>query len=189
VRKSLVAYAFVGLCFCLTAVVVGCNGSEGDDTGTGGAGDDGSSGGTSTIRGNISSFKTADASFESLITENRSLLARFGSEISQALMPCAHAAGNRAGIIVYLDGPASRSTTTADDGSFVFSDLPAGEYSLSFEYDGEEVTYRGNSGQIATITVDENQVVELLNLKISGGKVNIGNIKVTQFDNGQDGSD
>jgi hypothetical protein len=38
--------------------------------------------------------------------------------------------------------------------------------------------YRGNSGQVATITVQSNQTAELLNIRISGGKVNIGNVRM-----------
>ena len=186
-KRSLLLSEVVGLCFCIVMTMVGCDGSGGDD-GDEARGTD-SVGGTSTIRGNISSFEMADATFEPIIPGKKSLLSRFASVISEALVPCAYAAGNREGIIIYLDGPVSRSTTTADDGTFAFSDLPAGAYTLSFEYDGEEVRYRGNSGQVPVITVEENQIVELLNLRISGGKVNIGNIKVIKLDDDDDDDD
>ena len=81
------------------------------------------------------------------------------------------------GIVVYIDGPVSRNTTTDANGSFSFSSLPAGDYSLRFTYNGEEVTYRGESGQEAMISVAENQTVEVT-IRVSGGHVNIGNLRV-----------
>ena len=171
-RRKPIPYALLGLLFLLAAVVAGCGGSGGD-------GNDGDGvRGTSAIRGNISSFETADASFAPAMKEKETLLARVASAVSGILVPSAYAAGNRAGIVVYLDGPVSRSTTTAADGSFSFSQLPAGTYALRFEYNGEEVTYRGKSGQVPEITLGENEIVELVNLRISGGKVNVGNVRV-----------
>jgi hypothetical protein len=176
-KRSLIHYALVGLLVSLTAVIVGCNGSGSND-------DDGVQG-SSTIRGNISAFETADATFVPGREENGSFLARVTSWISEALVPCAYAAGNREGIIVYLDGPVSRTTTTAADGSFAFTQLPAGTYGLQFEYEGEQVRYRGRSGQVATITLGNNETVELVNLRISGGKVNIGNIRMIPGDDSE----
>ena len=173
-RRKPIPYALLGLLFLLAAVVAGCGGSGGDDN----DGDSDGVQGTSAIRGNISSFETADASFTPGMKEKETLLARVASAISEVVVPSAYAAGNRAGIVVYLDGPVSRSTTTAADGSFSFSQLPAGTYALRFEYSGEEVMYRGRSGQVPEITLGENELIELVNLRISGGKVNVGNIHV-----------
>jgi len=86
------------------------------------------------------------------------------------------------GVTVYLDGPVSRSTTTDANGTFSFTGLPAGDYTLRFEYNGEEVTYRGQSGQEATISVADDQTVEVTDIRVSGGNVNIGNIRVLQPD-------
>lgn len=167
-------YTIVGLVSLLAAVMAGYGGCGDSD-------DDGVDG-TSAIRGIISSFETADASFAPVMEERETLLARVASGISEALVPSAHAAGNREGILVYLDGPVSRSTTTAADGSFSFSQLPAGTYTLRFEYNGEEVTYRGKSGQVPEITLGQNEIIELVDIRISGGKVNIGNIHVIPID-------
>ena len=87
------------------------------------------------------------------------------------------------GIVVYIDGPVLKSTTTDANGVFSFTGLPAGDYSLRFMYNGEEVTYRGQSGQVATVSVADDQTVEISSVKISGGQINIGNIKIVS--NGQ----
>ena len=60
------------------------------------------------------------------------------------------------------------------------------EYTIKFEYNGEEVPYRGNSGQTATLTVEANSRVELSNVKVSGGKANIGNIKFVNLGSDDD---
>jgi len=155
--------------FCITVIMVGC--------GTTGGNDDEGVRGTSTIQGNISSFETTDVTFVPVKHEKEGFLARFVSGISEVLVPAAYARGVLEGITVYLEGPVSRSTTTTADGIFIFTELPAGTYQLRFEYSGEEVRYRGNSGQVPAITVEEDQTVELISIRISGGRVNIGNIK------------
>ena len=157
------------------AVVVGCGGPSGDGNGGSSGG-----GGTSSLRGTISSFEMAGNRFAPV--EQEGLLTRVGSWLAGALAAPAYAAGNRGGIIVSLDGPVSGTATTSDDGTFSFEGLLAGTYTLGFEYNGVAIRYRGNSGQVPTITVEEDQIVELV-LRISGGKVNIGNIKVTPVDN------
>ncbi len=184
---------FILTVLCLSAAIAffGCDGGgDGESSGSmspSGSGDT-TSEGTAILRGNISSFETAGIIYEPVAPEEQSRVAKVMGGISELLLPSAEAAGNREGIVIYIDGPVSRSTTTADDGSFEFTDLPPGTYALTFEYEGEEVTYRGNSGQVATITLEGDTVVELLNLRISGGKVNIGNIKVHKL-NGDDDDD
>jgi hypothetical protein len=149
--------------------------------------DDGGGGasGSSAITGNVVSAQTAGANIRVAPASRASLLAVTFQRLSDLIVPSAAAArpmtqtmGGPGGIEVSLDGPDSRSTTTADDGTFSFTDLPAGAYEMSFTFDGQTVRYRGNSGQVATITIGTNQTAEVLNIRISGGKVNIGNVRV-----------
>jgi hypothetical protein len=124
-----------------------------------GGGDDQSNAGTSSISGTVAGSD-------------------FSSNASAAMLKSA-----LDGIIVVIDGPVSESATTDAGGSFSFTGLPAGDYTLSFSYQGQEVTYRGNSGQTATITVNTNENVELTSIRISGGHVNIGNIHISETSN------
>ena len=132
--------------------------------------------GSGVIRGTIESFEVAGVYYAPAPDVQMSLVARVLSGFGDVLVPCAYA--GQPGIVVYLDGPVSRVGATDEDGSFVFTGLPAGDYELRFEYGGQEVSYRDNSGQTATITVAEDEIVELTNLRISGGKVNVGNVRV-----------
>jgi hypothetical protein len=91
-------------------------------------------------------------------------------------------AGLLAGVTVHIDGPVSRSTVTDADGVFVFSGLPPGDYALSFEYNGEVVQYRGDSGQEAVISVENDTRVEISGVRIAGSNVNIGNVRVSMAD-------
>ncbi len=141
----------LGLCCCIATVMTGC-GSTGGDDGEGGRG-------TATIQGNISSFETRTATFMPMKHEKEGLLVRFASGVSEVLMPAAYARGQLEGITVFLEGPVSRSTTTTVDGIFIFTELPAGTYQLRFEFNGEEVRYRDNSGQVATITLEDGQIM------------------------------
>ena len=183
-------HILLGLCLCLTMTICGCDGddSAGNVGGTSSTGGGSGSSGPSTISGQVTSFKTAKVDFVPVEQEKQGIIAMFASAVSEAILPSANAAGNRAGITVYIDGPVSQSTTTSDNGTFVFTGLPAGAYAFRFEYNGEEVTYRGNSGQVATITIGEGELLEL-SLKISGGKVNIGNIKFTKIKNDDNDDD
>jgi len=178
--KQLLHLSPVVLVVCAVAVaaLIGCDSLSGDD--------DNGSGGTSMIIGNISSFETASLIFEPLERRGDSLPARFAFVISELLLPSADARGQLEGIIVSIEGPVSRSTETSAEGTFSFSGLPAGTYHILFEFNGEQVRYRGRSGQMASITLGENQVAEMVNIRISGGRANIGNIRIMSQDNNDD---
>jgi hypothetical protein len=116
--------------------------------------------GTATIRGTVASF------------ERQSL--------HDALLAVKPVDDDTSGIVVHLNGPVSITAETDSRGCFAFTELAAGSYEISFECDGEEVRYRGNSGQAAVLTVSGDQVLEMTGIKVSGGRVNIGNIRIRQ---------
>lgn len=141
--------------------------------------------GGSIVRGNVESMDVAGVHRQSASLSRESCLARVARAVSDLLVPSAEAATNSVprgtdGIAVTLSGPADRSAVTGDNGVFSITNVPAGEYQVAFEWNGEKIRYRGNSGQQATLTVGTNEVVELLNIRISGSHVNIGNIKVSK---------
>lgn len=141
-KVKLLLSLLLGLCLGIAAVIIGC-GSSGDGSGSAGIT---SSGRTATIRGNISSFDTAKADFVPVERQKRTFFAKLASGISDVLISSADARGLLEGIIVYIEGPASHNATVGEDGTFVFSGIPAGAYQLRFEYQGEQVRYRGRSG-------------------------------------------
>ncbi len=148
-------------------------------------GSDGPSG-NSTVTGNVVSSDMAALNLSSVPAQRESKWAQFSGALSDLLIPSATAAttnqatGGPGGILVALAGPTDRDTVTADDGTFTISDLPAGAYQLTFSLNGQEVTYRGNSGQIATISVGTNETAQLINIRINGGHINIGNVRIIQ---------
>ncbi len=106
--------------------------------------------GTSTIQGNISDF---------------------------ALEPTTTVAGVKAGITITLKGT-SFTATTADDGTFVISGVPAGTYILVISYGGASVEY-------VLGDVPANARVEIKNLAVSaGGSVGAGSVKVIDLGTG-----
>lgn len=136
--------------------------------------------GTAAIQGNIVAFETAAATFRPTYSPEESRLARLSKGLTEFVAPTAQAASQagHGGITVYVEGPVNRSTTTADDGTFVCSELPAGDYHIGFQYNGQDIMYRGNSGQMATISCADNMSTDLVDIRISGGMVNIGNIRM-----------
>jgi hypothetical protein len=131
----------------------------------------GSSGdsGSSAIRGNVVSFQNSATAAIKMMENDPPMAA--AANMSMGM-------GGPGGITVSLTGPTDVSAVTAGDGTFSCTNLSAGTYGLTCAFNGEEVMYRGNSGQVATITVQSNQTAELLNIRISGGKVNIGNVRM-----------
>lgn len=158
--------ACVSLIMVALGVVPGCEGG-------GSSGDTGSS----AIRGNVVSFQNTAAATSTAIRAPEDVSPVALSAGSDPTMDTSRM-GGPGGITVSLTGPKDISVVTADDGAFSLTDLPAGRYGLSFAFNGEEVMYRGNSGQMATIAVQTNQTAELLNIRISGGRINIGNVRM-----------
>lgn len=154
-------------CLGIAVLIAGCDNSS-DPTGT------------VAIQGNIVSFETATATFTPTYPPEESRIARLFSGLTEFFAPTTQAASQagRGGIMVYVDGPANRSTTTAEDGTFVFSEMPAGDYHIGFKYNGQDIMYRGNNGQMATISCADNMNTDLVNIRIREGMVNIENIRM-----------
>ena len=133
------------------------------------------SNGSATVKGNISSFDVTDGSVRAVRAVSvLSGVERIGNQ------------GND--IVVWLDGTIDYYESAGEDGSFIFNNIEAGEYFISFIYGNETISYRGNSGQVASLNVPEGSVVEVLNIRVSGGHVNIGNIRTTISDGTSDNS-
>lgn len=151
----------------LGMLIVGC---EDDDDGPAG---------TSTIQGNVSSFDAGGVSMNFVPSKlkevQETFLASLVSTLSEVLVPSAYAGGLE-GVTVFLKGAVSRSTATGPDGVFIFPDLPAGSYTLRFEYFGDESAW-GDS-----ISLQDNQRAELTDVSVSSGNVAIGNIRFVELD-------
>lgn len=142
-------------------------------------GGDGSSG-NSAIMGNVVS---ASSVARNTPVVSDSWLARLSHIVADLMVPSAQAAqpetqSGPGGITVTLSGTEDRTAVTGSDGWFTVDNLPAGEYRIAFTFNGETVRYRGRSGQEATLTVGTNQVLQLLNIRLSGGTCNIGNVRI-----------
>lgn len=106
----------------------------------------GSPAGTATVQGNVSDFGVA----------------------------AGVAAGVKAGVTVMLKGT-SYKATTAEDGTFVISGVPAGNYILVLKYGNTEVEYP--LGDVA-----DNSRVEIKNITVSAaGSVSMDSIKIVDL--------
>ena len=172
-KKLSVSVIAAMFCLGIAVLIVGCESSSDPS-------------GTAAIQGNVVSFETASATFTPINSREESRIARLFTAFSEILTPSAQAAtqAGRGGITVYVDGPVSQSTTTADDGTFICSGLPAGDYHIGFKYNGQDIMYRGNSGQMATVSCADNMSTDLVDIRISGGMVNIGNIRMMPMGSG-----
>lgn len=84
------------------------------------------------------------------------------------------AAGVKAGVTVMLKGTGYKAET-AEDGSFVISGVPAGEYILVIKYGDTEAEYPIG-------TVAENSRIEIKDLTVSsGGSVSIASVTVVDL--------
>jgi len=113
--------------------------------------------GSSVIQGSVDYFETS-------------------STAKQLLSAKAAGAGMRIrqGVSVCLEGPVNRDMTTGADGVFIFSDLPAGNYALRFEYGGEQARYGYDNANGNTLRLEEQEQLHLNAVAISQACVNVG---------------
>lgn len=139
------------------------------DSGGGG----GSSSGGSTIMGNVSTFSGNGGAFISAGDET--MLARTVRQISDMFV--AAAVADAAGVTVSI--PAlGLDAVTGEDGAFIFTDVPGGSYDIEFSFEGTTVALN--------LTVPDNAVIELRNVTIDDGSVDVDDVEVTVNDELQD---
>ena len=115
-----------GLAF-VAAAVMGIVCLTGCESGGGGGG----SSGSSAIEGNVVSFQTTSAATSHAVASSAQGLS---DALAAAATTNATPMGGPGGITVSISGPEGHSTDTEDDGTFSFTDLPAGTYAVDFEY-------------------------------------------------------
>lgn len=127
--------------------------------------DDDKVSGSSSIEGNVVSFTTAHMEYTPAGKEH--LPSSIIDGISELLVPSAYAAG-ASGVSVSVQGT-GLSTTTADNGYFIITGVPAGNHKLIFEFGGQTATFE--------ITVGSNETIELSGIQIdSDGNVGVSDI-------------
>ena len=136
--------------------------------GGGGGGDGG--GGASTIRGSVNSFSGGGSLYVPR-AEPSYRLASAVADLIELLVPAAHAAVE--GVLVSIAGT-ELQTSTADDGFFIVSGVPAGERVMLFAL----------SDDVATLTLDvpPNAEIDLGQINISGGVATPSKIEITFFE-------
>ena len=146
--------AIMWLAAILSMPLMGCDG---------GGGGDGPSG-SSTIQGNVNSIANGSATYRPASREGwRGLLGR----MTDLVLPRAWAAVE--GVSIRVVGT-DLLATTADDGSFVISGVPAGQQTLIFSY--------GSTTSSLDVNVPANATVKLRNIDVSSGSVDVGNVEV-----------
>lgn len=131
--------------------------------GCGGGGGDGPSG-NSTIVGNVNSVVGAGVFYQP--SEPRGLAGLLAG-LRDALVGKAWAAV--AGVSIRVAGT-DLEATTADDGSFIISGVPAGEQTLIFSYGGTTASL--------AISVPDNATVRLSDVDVFNGSVDVNNVQV-----------
>lgn len=142
-------------------------------TGCGGGGGDGPEGSSSVV-GNVRSVSGGGATYvPSAPATKLQRLARAAA----SLLPNAWAAVE--GVSVRIVGT-DLVATTADDGSFVFSGVPAGERQIVFTF--------GSTVSSLLINVPENATVRLRDIDVSSGGVDVSNVEVEIEDDDDNGN-
>lgn len=131
--------------------------------GCGGGGGDGPTG-NSTVVGNVNSVVGAGVFYQP--AEPRGLAGLLAG-LRDALVGKAWAAV--AGVSIRVAGT-DLEATTADDGSFIISGVPAGEQTLIFSYGGTTASL--------AITVPDNATVRLTDVDVFNGSVDVNNVQV-----------
>ncbi|MDA0323219.1 MAG: hypothetical protein O2923_10970 [Verrucomicrobia bacterium] len=140
------------------------------DSGGGGS----ASVGGSTIMGNVSGFSGGGGAFFS--TPDDDMLAKTMRQVMDLFVAAAMA--DAGGVTVSI--PAlGLDAVTGEDGAFIFTEVPGGSYEITFSFEGTTV--------VLGVTVPDNAVIELRNVTIDDGSVDVDDIEVTVKDDGVDG--
>lgn len=94
------------------------------------------------------------------------------SQLTDLLLPRAWAAVE--GVTIRVAGT-ELVATTADDGSFIISGVPAGNQTLIFSY--------GSTTSSLDVNVPANATIKLRDLNVSSGSVDVGSLEVEIEDN------
>jgi len=159
-RKGLAA-ACVACAVAATLYIVGCE-SGGGDSGPAG---------TSTVEGNVVSFSAGSAFYAPSLP--RRGFARAMHDLGNLFVPDAMAAAQ--GVTVRMIGT-DLGTTTADDGFFVMSGVPAGDHQMSFSMNGMTA--------IMNVNVPENATVHMDDISIHGSSAHAGHMSVEMHNSG-----
>ena len=144
---------------CLLAVLLAVP-LMGCDSGGGG---DGASG-SSTIQGNVDSVAGGSAVYR---PERQEGWRAMFSQLTDLLLPRAWAAVE--GVTIRVAGT-ELVATTADDGSFIISGVPAGNQTLIFSY--------GSTTSSLDVNVPANATIKLRDLDVASGSVDVGSVEV-----------
>jgi hypothetical protein len=130
-------------------------------------GDDSVAAGSSTIDGYVTSFTTAGAVF--LPATPPSGFQRLLEGLSDLIVPSAQAGMGGVGVRVM---GTQLQTTTADDGYFIMSGVPAGHHTMAFTFNGAEA--------MMEVDVSENSTLTLHEVRCVPGSATAGHMQMTQ---------
>ncbi len=162
-RQSLYIAIIIGLTLSL---IMGCGGSSGSsDSANFQAG--------SIVEGDVATFIAGDIIFKQ--QRNDGLIARILKTINDKMITPAHAQLDGVRVEIVELGLVA---TTNPDGVFRFTDVPAGEYTLAFTYNG--------STETMPIDVPPNAIVTIDDIIIENGSISVGDIEIEAIDDDDD---